>query len=260
MPGGNRRSEFLMEVVLDNVPNYDAVSVAGRAQGVDATTETDVWDRADALQTQLVWVPPTEARIHQIKSTSVNDAWGGSAAHAVRVRGLTSWSAKETDEDLQLNGTANVPTANAYVIINSMICLPFAGSGSNAGTITATADTDATVSAQINPDVNTARMAILGIPSTQTFIGMSSGANLLKGAGAAVGVDYSARVNLAPDVTDWYYKARDSAVRDDGASSMNPVFIPPYVVVGPAIIKLTALSTSGVVDFSASFNGVLVDH
>lgn len=63
-----------------------------------------------------------------------------------------------------LNGTTNVPTVNALYRINRMHGHGVGSNGSNVGTITATADTDATITAQINPNNGQTQMAVAYIP------------------------------------------------------------------------------------------------
>jgi len=64
-----------------------------------------------------------------------------------------------------MNGTTNVPTVNALFRINRMHGHGAGSSNSNVGTISATADTDGTVSAQINPTNGQTQMAVAYVPA-----------------------------------------------------------------------------------------------
>ena len=156
---------------------YTAVNKFGRSTDVDDGVNTDIWDVANAnsypsaaLDQQAIWVPPTTARTHQIASTSANDDGDpvGTGARTIQVYGLTGWGAAETSEVVTMNGTTDVATSSSYVIIHRMKVLTYGGSGPNVGSITATADTDDTITAMIAPGEGQTQMAIYGFPSTQT--------------------------------------------------------------------------------------------
>ena len=82
-------------------------NVAGFNTDVDTAVE-DIWDGGG------LWVAPTEARTHQIKSASTSDDGDpvGVGARTVRIWGLKSWTAAEIFEDIVLNGTTDVRALN----------------------------------------------------------------------------------------------------------------------------------------------------
>jgi hypothetical protein len=150
-----------LEVAKGNVPGHSQIFKFGKALDCDSGVPTDIWDGADGVTSTDIWVPPTVARVHNLASSSDADN-GGTATGmlTVRIFGLTDWDTAEVTEDVTLNGTANVATVNSYVIINGMRGLTFGSGETNAGIITATAVTDATITAAIQVGRGSSAMCI----------------------------------------------------------------------------------------------------
>ena len=241
------------------LPGYSSVNKFGRSTDVDSATDTDIWDRANATDGQTIWVAPTQARTHQIVSTSANDDGDpvGTGARTIRVYGLTSWSADEASEDITMNGTTNVATSNSYVIIHRMKVLTKGASGPNVGKITATADTDGTVTAQINAGEGQTQMAIYGVPSTKRMYVCSYYASAIKAA-LSVSAAISLLVNPEPDaeLTKFLIK-HTNGIMTDGSTYLRHEFAPFFRVDGPAIIKLQGNASANNTDVDGGFDAYL---
>lgn len=156
---GNK--DFYLEVAKGNVANHLSVNIFGRNTDVDLAAAEDVWPYGGD------WTAPTTARLHNITSSDANDTASGTGARTVTVTGLNG-SYAITSESITMDGVANVATVNLYVFI-SEIKVDSAGSGLvNAGTITATAQTDATVSCAITIGKNKSAMGIYQVPAGYT--------------------------------------------------------------------------------------------
>jgi len=66
-------SDPLLEIPRGNILGVTSVNKYGRSTNVDNGVDTDVWDRANAVDDQDIWVAPTTERIHQIVSSSASD-------------------------------------------------------------------------------------------------------------------------------------------------------------------------------------------
>jgi hypothetical protein len=260
--------DYALEVPRGNIAGVAGVNKFGRAEDGIQTTATDIWDRADAAATQQIWVAPTQARIHDITSTSTNDDGtpeaAGSGAQAVRIWGLTSWSTAEVSEDVILNGTANVATSNSYVIIHRMKVIEVGSTYAiNAGTITATAQTDGTVTAQINIGNGQTEMAIYGVPSTQTFYltEFDVNAHNTGNPSTVLEADFSLLVNERPDLSLTTFLSKGNiGLIITGSSAFDREYNPYLPIAGPAIVKFQAITTLADTEGVAEFDGYLVDN
>lgn len=254
-------TNFLLEVAEGNVAGIASENKYGRAPSGVQTSVTDVWDRADAATTQQIWVAPTTARIHDIVSDSASDAAAGVGARTIRVVGLTGWGTAEVREDIALNGTTSVPTVNAYVIIHHLEILTKGATSVNVGTVTATAQTDGTITAAILSGNGQTHMAIYGIPSTQTAFVIDIYAHILRAAGANAAVDMSLVYNPEPDVELLNFVGKHTwAAVKDGSSVASKDFKVPKRFSGPGILKIQGIASTVDLDVSAGFDLVLVDN
>jgi len=251
-----RRDDFFYLLAQGLIPKASGLNKFGRNPDIDTgTLPEDVWDAGG------VWVPPTIARVHDLVSTSVNDAAGGTGARTVRLTGLTSWSALPETEVVTLDGTTPVATLKAWVVIYRMETLTFGGTRSNEGDVTATAVVDATVTAQIGVGSGQTLMAIFAIPSAQKLFLTRYYIGWVRSAAAANSADLDLLVNLRPDQADGGFVTKHHLGLFGSGTTHIPHEFKPYLVIpGPAIIKLqvTDVSASNT-SITGGFDGVVVE-
>lgn len=136
----------------------DGVNNFGSNLDISNATPEDVWPLGGD------YVFPTQARIHDLVSDAAADASAGTGARTVLVEGLDA-DYNEISETITLNGLTPVPTTLEYLRIN-LLTVKTAGSGEeNAGIITATAQTDATVTSVISIGINISTQCIFTVPA-----------------------------------------------------------------------------------------------
>lgn len=260
MAYGGQSSDYYLNIARGLVSGVASVIKWGRATNGVQTTLTDIWDRADATPTQQIWIAPTAARVHALVSTSASDTSAGVGARQVTVYGLTTWDTAESSEVVTMNGTTPVNTASSYVIIHRMIVTSFGSSGPNVGIITATAATDATVTAQINAANGQTEMAIYGIPSTQTAYLLRFDVSMNDSV-ATARVDFKGRVVsnpvTQPNIT---VTKRSFNLVNTGTSYQDVNFDPPMRLPGPAILKLSGIGSAADIDASGGFDLILINN
>jgi hypothetical protein len=264
--------EPLLSIARNLVTGMFSVNKFGRNIEIDSGVTADIWDgghRIGAGGVSLIWVAPTQTRIHAIVSTSDEDSdtggivAQGDGARTIRVFGLTDWDTNEVSEDIIMDGTNAVNTSNSYVIIHRILVLTKGDDalGPNVGVITATAATDGTVTAQIRVSQGQTQMAIYGVPSTQkAYIGRIY-ANVNKSGGAAGLLDVSLLSNPEPDneLTNFLTK-HTFGLQTVGTSAFTIPYYTPKVIEGPTIIKIQTSSNTNDMDVSAGFDLVLVNN
>lgn len=245
-------SDFMLQVARGVVAGHKSVNKFGRNTDVDASAE-DIWDGQDT------WVPPTTARIHNIASTDAADASGGTGTRTIQIYGLTAWDATEVSEVVTMNGTSNVATSNAYVIIHRMKQLTAGSGGKNAGDITATAVTDGTVTAQISAGFAQTLMAIYGVPEGESLYVTKCYSSAIKSV-TSLSVELTLLVNPEPDVQLASFLTKNTlGATTEGTNYVPHIFEPPMRVQGPAIIKVACLASTTNVDVSAGFDGIVIE-
>lgn len=254
----------ILSIVLGLISGQGSNNKFGRATNCDSGVLTDVWDRANVADNQPTWLAPTAARVHAIVSTNDNDGKTGApsstGARTLRVWGLTGWGVAETYEDVTLDGTTSVNTTGSYVIIHRMKVLTFGASGPNVGKITATAATDATVTAQIEVGEGQTQMAIYGIPSTQTLVVPGFYGSIERdsptGAGALYRLLWSEDVQNQPAV----FTIKHTISTNVAAAPFYQPYLPYNRFTGPGILKLQVQADANDVFADGGFGIILVDN
>jgi hypothetical protein len=234
--------QFLTNAIESRLAPQKWVNKFGFNPDIDIGTE-DIWTHGGK------WVPPTQARIHQLVSTDDSDN-GATATGAltVKVFGLDT-NFDEIDETVTLDGDTNVPTIQEFLRIYRIEVLTVGSGEINAGTITATADTDGTVTAEIAIGDGQTQMAIYTIPN-----GFTGYMNVLD-----IHIDptnnflgtlkiKSKRDNTAP------WRTRFQTVHTNNQSSEHHVFNPPKVFVAQEDIVFEFTSSANNIAVSASFD------
>ena len=257
------QDDFFFRLARGEIPNARGVNVVGRNVDVDKSdVPEDVWDGGSSVNNVFIWLPPTTARIHDIVSTDALDdgAPVGTGARTIRITGLVDWDLPEVTEELTLDGLTNVPTVNAYVIIYRMEILTFGSLGTNAGTITAIAQTDATITAQIEIGFGGTLMGIYAIPRRDTLLITKFYVNWNKISATSGAADVNLLVNQRPDQADGGFIQRAKLGMFGSGNTYAPQPFGPYLEIpGPALLKIQVEDTSeDNVDMVAGFDAVVV--
>ncbi len=254
-------NDFFTEVSLGNVPGFSGINKFGRNPDCDQIASAtaviigrDIWDLGIAGAT--MWVPPTAARIHQIASSDDEDGGAGTdtGALTLRIWGLDSGFALQ-QEDLALNGTTDVPTANPYTMIYRMKVLTQGSAGRNLGNIDATADDDTTVTARVTINNNQTSMAIFQIPIATRGLLYRYDGSIHKSGGGAKLADLS--LMLMDFGGPW--RLQDALdLTSDGQPYNYHVYSPPILLPAKSYVKMVANPSADAQDISAGFDLICV--
>lgn len=219
-----------------------------------AGTDEDIWSRGGT------WVPPTQDRLHNIASSDPNDTnTSGSGARKVSIQGISGGVL--TTETINLNGVSNVATVNAYDMIHRMRVIDVGSGGEAAGTITATAQTDATVTAEIPAgEYNQTQMAIYRVPDGKTLYLTKLSFGIKKVAsGAATGLlltkdPVTGGINDTPWREVWQI-----AAHSQGASMVRIEFEIPLPCTSGGYVKMRCNADTNNLSVYGQFSGILRD-
>jgi hypothetical protein len=254
--------DFHVRVALGQVPGLHTINKFGRNIEIDSGITADIWDGGHTLAsggTSLLWVAPTTARTHTIASTNAGDTEGGAGARTLRIFGLTSWDLPEESEDVTMNTASPPVTSKAYVIIYRMHVLTKGATSVNIGEITATATSDATITARIRAGEGQTQMAIFGVPSTQCALLDNFYASANRAVASGV-VDLTLLVNPEPkDELTNFLTRHTFGLNTAGTSAYLHEYHTPKQIDGPAIIKVQTTSGTNNMDVSAGFDIILAD-
>jgi hypothetical protein len=236
----------MLEVAAGNISGEAALNKFGKNPDVDTAAAEDIWGAGGT------WVAPTTARLHNIASTDANDTLAGTGARTVSILGLNG-SGVEVSESVNLNGLTPVATTNAYIIVFRMIVTAAGTGGVNVGNITATAQTDATLTGQIDAGYNQTLMAIWQVPAGKTLY-LNSYYASMNGTTSATSVDI--RLWAKPSGQTWQTK-HVLGLSSVGVSYFRHVFDPPLKYNALTLIRLQAADASANnIDISGGFDGV----
>lgn len=241
-------TDMMFEIAQDNMPGMALMRKFGANMDVDVGAE-DIWDGGGT------WVAPTQARTHDIVSTDVNDDGSpvGTGARTIEIQGLDG-NYDLQGETITMNGTTNVPTVNQYIMIHRMKVLTAGSTGNNVGDITATAQTDGTVTAQISASRNQTLMAIYQIPNGKTGYLLRWYVDAFR-ATISGGVD--AWFSIKPLGGVFQQKSHRSLQGQGGSSTTAKVLFLP--AMAKSIIKVCANPTAVNYKIAAGFDLILVD-
>lgn len=241
----SRPLEPFLQLSADKFTGYSTYNKFGRNTDIDIGTE-DLWIVGGT------WVAPTTNRIHDIVSSDVNDTAAGTGARTVYIEGLNS-SYNITTETITLNGAVNVPTVNSYVIIHRMYVLTSGSGGTNAGNITATAQTDATITCRIATGKAQTQLAIFQVPANKT-------AYLLNYYGSiTTGTALDLELYIKP-FGGTYNLKNTLGLNVASTSSDEHRFLVPMKITEKSIIKLSGTATANNTTVTGGFDFILIDN
>jgi len=176
-------------------------------------------------------------------------------AGVIHIQGLNSTLENSISEFVITNGVTNVATANDYKRIFRARTFVSGSGNEAAGIITITADTDATVTAQIINGNNQTMMCIYTVPVGKTGYLMSWRANLSRRGNAISNV-----ILRVGDLLGVNYITDRAAILGSGSSSYVHNFPHPLTIAGGVDIFIEADSSANDAGVACGFEMLLFDQ
>jgi len=216
---------------------------AGRNTDIDIGTE-------DVISQGGLYTPPTVARVHNIVSSSASDTSAGVGARTITINGLDS-NYSDISEIVTLNGTTLVATVNSYIFINRMTCTTVGTSATNVGNITATAVTDATISAQISAGEGQAQLGVYQVPLGKTmYLSNFNASARVSGGGAGTAI-----LQLMTRTFGGAWTKRQTIMINlTGNSFVERFYKNPLVLAEKTMVKVQVTSDTNNMDVACAFD------
>lgn len=214
----------------------------GRNPDIDTGAKEDLWNVGG------LWTPITTAQTISIVSTSANDTAAGTGAQTAELRGLDA-SYNRVSETITLNGLTPVVSVNSYIFVSDLEILTTGTGNTNAGQITGTASTDATIQFRMLAGEGRTQLSWYMIPAGYSavchgyFMSMNNTA-----AGAVIRAEFQIRKFGRQFVTRGYV-----STRNDGNGQAFVPFIPPLFLPEKTIVKVSASSGTNNSDVQVTY-------
>ncbi len=191
--GAQLTGDFLTEVALGNVSNYEMGTKFGRNSDIDIGQVEDIWNGGGDYTGHTLTAPETV----DVESTAGADNSTGTGARTVRIFGLESDTATEyTSEDITLNGGTAVTSTRSWWRVNRVIVLTAGSGGANAGTITVDPTTTGASARFVSMPAgyNQTVIAAYTVPADRAFLLKRVRASIVRSNGGAGSATISLRV------------------------------------------------------------------
>lgn len=147
-----------LDILLGDKPAWKPYNVWGQNTDVDIGAVETVWSEGG------LYSYPSSAELHDVKSSVVTDNSTGVGARTIRIKGLDE-NYKEIEEDVVMNGTTVVSTANSYLRINTVEVLTAGTKKSNEGNITVDNSVGGATTAAIPAKAGQSQSTVRTIPA-----------------------------------------------------------------------------------------------
>lgn len=235
---------FELRVARGEVTGMTSVIIFGRNPDIDMAATEDIWGTGGSL-TVL-----SSAETMEITSSSTSDDAAGTGALTVKVFGLDG-SFDEISEVITMDGTSDVTTSNSYIRVSKMLVLT-SGSGSvNAGAITATATSAATVQATMVAGMGITHKGHYTVPNGKTTYILKVELNAHQVTGGAAAVTFNAWLRQA-NGSKFVIVSKEFDTDTSSELEVNFPLMPAFTAQQDVWMEMTS-SSNNVLGFSRFF-------
>lgn len=188
--------DYLMLASMGKIPNTSIVRVSAHNPDIDAGAWEDLWHHTSDF------VALTSAERIDLVSTDVNDTLAGTGMRSVMLYGLDD-DYKEISELVPLNGLTASKTSQSFLFVNQIVGLTSGSTRTNAGTITATAETAGTVQEIMAPAHGISQSGKYTVPKEKMVYPLSIYLDVVKAQGSS------------DILADFRIKTRQTAIHQD---------------------------------------------
>lgn len=243
-----RPTDFKYEAALGRRQGYTTWNKWAYNPDIDIGTET-VWSTGGTF-TRIV-----TARTLSIVSTSANDTSAGTGARTIGITGVdANWN--EQTVVVTLNGTTPVVTTETWLGVNRISVYSAGSGGTNAGVITATATTEATIQSEIPVGLGTTQTGFFFVPQNHQVLMDWLYVSLYKASGTPPNI--TVKMFVTSDVSNAKYEVFRDWI--DGSFENHAELNPsqPFVVGEKSLIEFQITTDQNNTEVQLRFSFVQV--
>ncbi len=247
------QSDFFTEIARGNVSGQRVVHQLGYNDDIDTGTSPEtVWNQGG----DMTFLGAAET-MDIVSDNAADDDPSGIGARTLCIQGL-DLNFDETEEIITMAGLTPVTTSNSYIRLSHLFVVTSGSNESNAGTITITSTTTATVQALIDPDRGEDGNSCFTIPNNHIgFMGHAVvGVNSREGTGGIK----EARVEMYKRLLgkSWRITKMFSARSDGTSTSPDLSFSTPEIFPAKTDIKWVADADTNNASVNVMYDMILV--
>jgi len=202
------------------------------------------------------FVPLATEETLSLASTSASDVSAGAGARTVKIEGLDG-NFNPVRAIVTLNGTTPVVTTEAFLRVNKMVVATAGSSLVNAGTITATASTSATVQGEIPAAEGSSQDCIYTVPAGKRLFVTNWGGAIKRSTGtSSTACDFDLHI-ITPELVIQMIGA--IAGQNDGATVPPLNYRPPLPIEEKTTVFIEGVATA-VADISGYIHGYIMNR
>ena len=169
-------SDPLLEISFERVSGYETITIEGENMSIASLAPSDIWSHTGELQYLSI------AETMNISSTVAEDTIAGIGMRTILISGLDD-NYNQISETVEMNGTTDVLTNNAYLRVYSITGVDSGAELKNVGIISVISSSSVTVQSIMPVGMSVSKNSHFTVPAGKQFVIVGAELNATKLSG-----------------------------------------------------------------------------